>query len=299
MTAAPPPPPGPQLRRTRDRGMSGRGVAGRPTQAVRLTALLFTLLASGLISVLHTGCSTPGPPPEPAASSGPAHDLPQPASRDAPRKALERFATEQRAAATQAMQQQRYHDASLAWAAVLAIKPTDAAALSGLSRSRHAAEQAAADARRRASQARARGEIDSAMRGYLEVLAHDPSDDEAMQALHVLGRERMHGVMAPSTPAAARTPTPRGGPVIELEHADLLEAEGEFESALVLLEPLARKPNAEPALKQRVCRLLLIQAAARTRAGDPPQAAALTQRCLSLLPHPRQAAPRTGATKAR
>ncbi len=129
------------------------------------------------------------------------------------------------------------------------------------------------------------------MRGHLEALALDPGLHTSAQALRELENLRARRL---SPTRFARAPLPAPAPELApelslalapprdmaaasaLDEADLLQAHGEPEAALQLLEPMAREPRADGTLKQRVCELLL----------RPGQAVMLerVRRCLRLLP---------------
>ena len=193
---------------------------------------------------------------------------------------------QQRQRAQQAQASGQHPAAQQAWAAVLALAPEDGPAQAGLAQARAATQQAAQQHAQRAEQARARGELEAAMRAHLEALALDPGLHTSAQALRELENQRArrlsptHFARAPlaaASPAiAAALAPPRDiAAASALDEADLLQAHGEPEAALQLLEPMAREPRADGTLKQRVCELLL----------RPGQAVTLerVRRCLRLL----------------
>lgn len=251
-----------------------------------MTHPFLTRSAACLCATLLAACAAPTPTPAgPQAQARPAAEDTAAAGLRAEQAALHTFAHDQRERARQARAEGRPLDAQLAWAAVLALAPADAEALAGHEQARPAARAVAQERVRRAEQAAARGETESAMRWHLEALAHDPGLAASAQALRSLERERALRNAAPM--AFARPPTPiaaRGKPYAsELDNAELLLAEGNLDGALALLEPAARDTRADTALKQRTCELLLRQA----QVLAPQQrgaARAAVQRCLRLLP---------------
>jgi tetratricopeptide (TPR) repeat protein len=257
----------------------------RPTAAARQLTLL-------LAAALLAGCSSAPrdvkKDGEPVAPLAAPRDTPARASPPAP---LARFEDSQRTRAREAGRDGRWPDARLAWAAVLALQPGDDEALDGWAQAEQSVRSTAQDRARRAEQARARGDAETAMRLNLEALAHDPTLPGPAEALRALERDR---AMRVRTQAFARAPSPPSS--AEFEHAELLAAEGEIDAALAVLEPLARAPRADAALKRRVCELLL--RVAQTQA--PPSAARATvERCLRLLPQHAAALQRARALDAR
>lgn len=198
---------------------------------------------------------------------------------------------QQRLRAQQAQAAGQHAAALQAWAAVLALAPEDGPARAGLEQAHAATQRAAQQHAQRAEQARVRGETEAAMRGHLEALALDPGLHTSAQALRELENLRARRL---SPTRFARAPLPPPAPELApelspalapprdiaaasaLDEADLLQAHGEPEAALQLLEPMAREPRADGTLKQRVCELLL----------RPGQAVTLerVRRCLRLLP---------------
>jgi hypothetical protein len=256
----------------------------------RLTPMLVCASAALMLGLPAAGQPRPGAAPRTAPAPAPA-PAPPPNPHAA---ALAQFELDQRARARQAQIDGRPADAQLAWAAVLALVPADAEALAGFDQAAALARNLAQERVRRAEQARARGEVEAAMRWHLEALAHDAGLAESAQALRTLERERalrnapptsFARAMSPTTQPATAAPTgSRANPFApELDNAELLLAEGDLDAALALLEPVSRDPRADNTLKQRTCELLLRQAETRATSRRA-EALAAVQRCLRLLP---------------
>ncbi len=248
------------------------------------TATLSMGLACGCVAGLMACSTAPRTQAVEPAGGVPAASTAISANEEA---TLAAWLLQQRLRAQQAQAAGQHPAALQAWAAVLALEPEDGPARAGLEQARAATQQAAQQHAQRAEQARARGEIEAAMRGHLEALALDPGLHTSAQALRELENLRARRL---SPTRFARAPLPPLAPELSpalapprdmaaasaLDEADLLQAHGEPEAALQLLEPMAREPRADGTLKQRVCELLL----------RPGQALTLerVRRCLRLLP---------------
>ncbi|MDE2372333.1 MAG: hypothetical protein KGN16_25435, partial [Burkholderiales bacterium] len=81
-------------------------------------------------------------------------------------------------------------EAGDAWDIVLALHPQDAAALAGRDRARAQARAAAASRVQRARLAHLRGNVDEAVKLYLEALAQVPDDADAIAALRAIEAAR-------------------------------------------------------------------------------------------------------------
>jgi tetratricopeptide (TPR) repeat protein len=189
------------------------------------------------------------PPPPPPPAPAPAPDW---------RDAVTAFEKKEREAARAAQREGRYVDARNSWDVVLALQPGDAEASAGREHSGRSATEAAASLLSRARQAQARGDVEGAMRLYVETLSLDPAQSAAATALRGLEHERARRV---TRQAFARAPTPRPmSPPMQaerntLEHASLLAAEGEIDAAIAILTPLVRDARSDPAARARLADL--------------------------------------------
>jgi hypothetical protein len=167
---------------------------------------LRALAAAGACGLL-VACAAPAPTPP----AGPAAEPPQDADAwvaDFERRLRER--------ADAAARQGRLADAADAWELLTLVRPAEAGYAERLAATRREIEAAAAPHRERARQAGKRGELDAAVAQWLAVLALDPRDAQAADALRAIERERdRRGALARPTrkpgidaPAAAGTPTP-------------------------------------------------------------------------------------------
>ena len=244
------------------------------------------------------GCASPPAAAPPAA--------PPPAAPEAPpdpwAAALAEFEARQRAAAEAAARSGSWSQALRAWDVLLALHPGDADLIRRRAQAQAAAQSAAADRLQRARQARQRGDQETASRLYLEALALAPGQAEAADALRAIERERVKrqfgAQLARNTPA--RRPAPAAGADAsaamegernEIEHASLLADQGELESAITLLKPIAASGRAEPAALALLAELYYRRAEALA-ASNPIGAIAALEQCLKTDPAHAKAAAR-------
>lgn len=135
-------------------------------------------------AALLAGCASA--PEAPPVAPPPIVAAPAPAATDA----LSAFEQHQRGAAQAAARQGRWAAAVWTWDVVLALRPGDAAAREAHAAAQAAAKSVAADRKARAHQARQRGDLDGAIRLYLQALAAVPDDSAAAQALRDIERTR-------------------------------------------------------------------------------------------------------------
>lgn len=232
---------------------------------------LFPLCAA---IALLAGCAAAPELPPAAAPPAPA-PAPVPVAADT----LPAFERQQRDAAQAAARQGRWADAVWAWDVVLALRPDDAAASAARAAALASARRIAADREARAHQARQRGDIDGAVKLYLEALAVAPEDASAANALRDIERARTRrGNLAGPRSAQSRPAAAAGRN--ELEHASLLASQGEYESAIVLLTPLARS---DARARTQLADIYWRQAQ-RLEARDRAAAIAALRHCLQLEP---------------
>lgn len=214
-------------------------------------------LAGVAVLVVFAGCaSVTAPPTGPAPAPPPA---PVPAPVPSWRDAVSAFEQEQREAARADQRAGRFVDAQRRWDVVLALRSDDTEAATGREQSSRSAATAAAELVNRARQAQARGNVEDAMRLYLEALSLDPTQASAASALRTLEHDRARRV---TRQAFARAPAPRPAPAgrNELEHASLLAAEGEVDAAIAILTPLVRDARSDPVARARLADLRLRRA---------------------------------------
>lgn len=239
------------------------------------------------------GCASVTEPPGDSVPLVVAVAPPSPPPATEP--ALGRFEQRQRDAAQAAAQQARWVDALWAWDVVLALRPDDAAARKARDAAQASATAFAAERQARARQARQRGDIDAAVKLYLEVLAVAPDDAAAADALRDIERARTRrgNLVGPRSaqPMARATP---GADRNDLEHASLLASQGEFESAIALLAPLV----ASDARARSQLADIYWRQAQRLESRDRAAAIGALRRCLQLEPGHKAAAEKLKALSA-
>lgn len=259
-----------------------------------------------LLLALVAGCASrgPGPAAEPVPPAAPA-ELP---AAPEPGTAMPAFQQLHQNAARLAEQRGQWTQALWHLDVLLALAPADAELQQRHEHALQAAQQAAADALKRARQARARGEHEGATRLYLEVLSLAPGDAEAADGLRTLERERVKrqhlGQLSrntlnrrpgaePAMPANGNAmPPPASGAADrnELEHASLLAGQGEIDGAIAVLKPLVTSRRADPAVRRMLADLYVRQAEALLPARRDAAIAALERAVQADPTHPKAAA---------
>ncbi|TAK87540.1 MAG: hypothetical protein EPO09_18730 [Aquabacterium sp.] len=240
------------------------------------------LLIFTLFSMMLAAC-TSTPPVDQSAAHSPAVD-----------------AFEQRtlANAQSQMQQEHLAEAVLSWEALSLLRPGHPMYAQQLKQARDLVAQKVAEQLPAARQARQRGALDEASQRYLSILALQPDNTGAAQALRDIEQQRnkqlylgrysrltlakaasskqmAQGKQAANTTLAAERNA--------LEHAALLAGQGEFDDAITLLqqELVARpKDGATIALLADV----YYRQATSLEARDKPAAVAALRQCLRLAP---------------
>jgi hypothetical protein len=141
-----------------------------------------------VMALLCAGCATPADADGAAASQTPiasAGDKPRPQE-----SLLASFEQRYRSDAQKAGEQSRWAEAIWAWDVVLALHPDDAQAATQRGRAQAAAQAVVADKAPKARAAQQRGELDTATRLWLEVLALAPDHAAAADALRQIERNR-------------------------------------------------------------------------------------------------------------
>jgi hypothetical protein len=150
-------------------------------------------LGQGLAMTLTLGlaaCGSPPPaPPGPAAVPRPG---PAAAAAAAPSRTdgIDAFERQQRERAEFALRQGRLADAALAWEVLTALKPQRSDYRERLAATLSQIRTAVEDRLGKAAAAKRRGDLDGAVQHYLAVLALEPSQEAAADALRAIERER-------------------------------------------------------------------------------------------------------------
>ena len=244
--------------------------------------------------------------------------------------ALLDFQDRQRLAAVAAAQRGHWAEALWAWDVLLALNPGDAELQKRRQAAEQSATRLAQDKLQAARAAAQRNDSELATRLYLDVLALAPTRTEAADALRQIERERVRrqhlgqlsrnvltrrgggtdfsvGTGSGSGGGSGMGSSTGGGSTLatvslasiqrpssernELEHASLLAAQGEIDSAIQLIRPLAQARNPDPAARQLLADLYFRQAEALAGSDRAATMAALEQ-CLQLDPAHTKAAAR-------
>jgi tetratricopeptide (TPR) repeat protein len=139
----------------------------------------------------------------------------------------------------------------VSWEVLTVLRPESAEYRERLADVRKQAEAAAAERMQRAAAAHKRGEIDNATLHYLSVLAVQPEHTQAAEALRSIERDRnkrfylgklsritltRRATQDSEVAAAPRRLQPSAADRNDLEHATMLATQGEFDTAIQLLE---------------------------------------------------------------
>ncbi len=199
--------------------------------------------------------------------------------------------------AQEAERQGRLADAAWAWEALSLARPDRRDAAAELARLRGVVQSRVTLALAQAQQDRQRGELERAMRGYLTVLSLQGEHRGAAEALRAIERERnerqflgrfSRQTITRSTRDAAQAQAAPDKAVAPessnlSEHATLLAAQGEVDSALALLTPAALAAGADPDLRRLLAQLHCQRARSLPAQPTTPVVAALRE-CLRLDP---------------
>jgi tetratricopeptide (TPR) repeat protein len=215
----------------------------------RLRASLVVLAAAALAACT----STPTVVEPPVGRSEPATTAPLAAYEAGT------FEQRQRERAADLERQGRLADAALVWEVLTVLQPDSADYAERLAAARRVIDTGVAVRLQRAQQAQGRGDLDTAQRLYLSVLALQPHNAQASEALRSIDRDRNRRLYLgkSSRVTLARQPSAPTPPSREdsndVEHASILLAEGEVAEAIALLE---RRVRSEPRPNDAVRRLL-------------------------------------------
>lgn len=250
------------------------------------------------------GCaSAPEPtPPPPAPVAIPAED-----------PAVQGFEQRQRERALKATQLGHWAAARSAWETLIVLRPGNSEYRERLTQAQRQIDAGVAARLPAAQAAQQRGELDTAARLYLEVLALSPTQSVAAEGLRATERERNRRAVVGrfARDVMARTPqadapaarngdagtTDTSASAAHLEHATFLAAQGEWEGAVRLLnERLAAQPK-DSASKSLLAELYA-QQAERLAATDRAAAIKLLERSVKLDPGNQAAAQRLRALRS-
>ena len=253
--------------------------ARRATRAACLFALCLAVLA----------CSTPLPPDEaPGGTSAARDEMPLPSTAQSPNPAFER---KQRARALLLARQGQLGDAALAWEVLTVLRPDATEYRDRLAETRRQVDAAVAERLPRAAQAQQRGELDAATQQYLAVLALQPEQAQAAEALRAIERERnkrnhlgKYSRLTLTRRSIAEATVPAAAPESnELEHASILASQGDVDDAIAVLERRVAADKRDDAAR-RLLADIYFQKGDRLAVRDKKSAAAALERSLRLDP---------------
>ncbi len=211
------------------------------------------------------------------------------------------FEQQQRERARELTRQGAYGEAAVAWELLTLLRPDVDDYAEKLRRVRARVESRVAQRMQSADQAKRRGENEQAAQLYLQVLADEPLNTQAADALRVIERERnrrnflgkpsrltlTRGAMYESEQSRAPQMADRN----DLEHASLLMHQSEYAEAIRLLERYVKTFPQDEAGRKALAEACF-QLAERKLSAEPKAAQLLLQRAVKLDPSHDQAARR-------
>lgn len=173
-----------------------------------------------------------------------------PMARPASQPDGEAFEWRLRERAAAQMAQGRLADAAVSWETLTVLRPASSEYRDRLLDARRRIAEALPEQLQRAEQARKRGELDAAAAQYLAVLALQPDNGKAMDALRAMEQERNRRNYLNKTARVVQAPRAEGPETArssaravssgldrnDMEHAAILAGQGEFDDAIALLE---------------------------------------------------------------
>lgn len=265
-----------------------------PMKANRAAALGLLLCA------VLSACTSVAPPS--AASGDPQDDQSQSVVSQAPAHAFEQ---RQRERAASLAKQGRLGEAAVAWELLTVLRPDSAEYRERLADTRKQAEAAATERMQRAAAAYKRGELDNATLYYLSVLAVQPDQTQAADALRSIERERnkrfylgklsrvtltRRAMQESEVAAAPRRLQPAGADRNDIEHATMLATQGETDTAIQLLERHLAADRRDDAARQLLAEVYY-QKGEKLASRDKAAAIAALERSVRLdATHARAAA---------
>lgn len=246
----------------------------------------------GLLCAVLTACSSTPPAQTPDARDD---DVPQSVVSQTPAPAFEQ---RQRERAASLARQGRLADAAVAWEVLTVLKPDGAEYRERLAETRRQAEAAATERMQRAAAAQKRGELDNATLHYLSVLAVQPENTQAADALRTIERERnkrmylgkfsritltRRALQDSEVAAAPRRLQQPGTPADrnDLEHATMLATQGELDTAIQLLERHLAADRRDEPVRQLLAEVYF-QKGEKLATRDKAAAIAALERCIRL-----------------
>ena len=269
-------------------------------------------LGAWCVALAGCGLTPPSPPSPPSSSSADSASgtppLAKPARDSNASAAVSAFEQRERDKALAATRQRRLADAALGWEILSVLRPDNADY-----RARHAQalgqiDREIAERLPRAARAAQRGDWDAATQLYLGVLALQPVNEAAADALRTLERERIKrqqlgksarqalalarraaaSAAAPVSAAAAAAGATEPAPTLAgsnaLEHAALLAGDDEFEAAIALLERQLALDRNDAALQRLLADLQQRRAEALVRQLRARAAAVPTKPAMPAVP---------------
>jgi len=239
------------------------------------------VLALSLAAALLSACTT-----SPPGGGGRLAAAPQSA-----------FEQQQLARARAQAAQGHLAEAATHWEVLSVLRPGEPSYSQQLAQVRAQIEREASTELNAAKAARQRGAVDEAMAHYLAVLALQPDNETAADALRAIEREhnkRDHLGRASrltlssrsqknSLQAGGQTATSLSAQRNDLEHAALLAGQGEFDDAITLLNQRLKTRPQDGATRELLADVYFSQAQALAPRNQDGAVAAL-RKCLQLLP---------------
>lgn len=231
-----------------------------------------------------------------AACAGGSGALRNPDGTTGPAGAASPFEVAQTQRAQEQVKEGQLAEAAFTWEALTVLKPENAVYRDSLAATKQLIDSGVAERTEKAKAAQKRGDLDGASAAYLSVLALQPDNEAAADALRAIEKERNRksylgtpsrvtlrkGGAAPKAPAkgTAAQPAPDRN---ELEHIAMLSAQGEIDEPIRLLEKRATLDRNDPSAK-RLLADLYVRKAEKLSATDRPAAIGWLQKCLRVDP---------------
>ncbi|PIM50538.1 hypothetical protein CS062_24445, partial [Roseateles chitinivorans] len=203
-------------------------------------------------------------------------------------------------------------EAAWTWEALTVLRPDNAGYRDSLAATRQLIDSGVAERLEKARAAQKRGDLEGASASYLGVLALQPDNEAAADALRGIEKERNQksylgkptrltlrkapppvaakpatGAKAQAAGAAgkdtAQAAAPAGSDRNELEHIAMLAAQGELDEPIRLLERRAPQDRNDPSAK-RLLADLYVRKAEKISTIDKSGAVMLLQKCLRVDP---------------
>jgi tetratricopeptide (TPR) repeat protein len=204
------------------------------------------------------------------------------------------FEQKQRERAINFARQKRLGDAALTWEVLVVLRPDVAEYRERWAEAQRQIDAAVAERMPRGAQAMQRGDLDGAAQQYLAVLALQPQNDQAADAMRGVERERnkrnylgkfSRVTLTRRAMADAEMPVDasRMASRNEIEYASLLANDGEYDDAIGLLEKRLATDKRDTAAKRLLASVYSRKADSMLPA-DKPGAIAAFERSVKLDP---------------